>query len=117
MKKLMVLIAVTGFVLLSFNVTAFAWDPSGAWTIEGYGDTKMDITCKGDSCSISFNSNSQKWKASCFVSGDKMVCAYNFLTETKVGFILFDQQGVNAMLQKSFDLQGKVAWSGKIIRQ
>ena len=52
MKKLMVLIAVTGFVLLSFSVTAFAWDPSGTWGIEERTDTKMDISCNGVACSL-----------------------------------------------------------------
>jgi hypothetical protein len=117
MKKLMVLIAVTGFALLSFNVTAFAWDPSGTWGIEGRTDAKIEISCKGDACSMNVQSNYGKYKASGFVKGDKLVVAYNYLTETNFGFILFEQQGEKSMLQKTFDLTGKVAWSGRLLRQ
>lgn len=106
-------------VLLVFAVTAncFAWDPSGTWSIEGRGDTKMDISCKSDSCNVIFNSNYGKYKANGFVNGDKMVCAYTYVTETAFGFILFERQGEKGMLQKTFDLQGKVAWSGRLLRK
>lgn len=104
-------------IVLVTAANCFAWDPSGTWYIEGRGDTKMDISCKGDSCGIEFASNYGKYKANCFVNGGKMVCAYNYLTETAFGFILFEQQGEIAMLQKTFDLKGKVAWSGRILRK
>jgi len=117
MKKLMVLISVMGFVLLSFNVMAFAWDPSGTWAIEGRTDTKMDIFCKGNGCSVKMQTNYGKYEACGFVNGDKFVVAYNYLTETSFGFILFEQQGQNSMKQTTYDLKGKVAWSGKLLRQ
>lgn len=117
MKKLMVFIAMTGFVLLSFNVTAFAWNPSGTWAIEGRTDTKMDISCKGDECSVKMQTNYGKYKARGFVNGDKLVVAYNYLTETQFGFILFEQQGEGKMIQKTLDPKGKEVWSGKLLRQ
>ncbi len=58
------------------------------------------------------SSNYGRYKASCFVNGTKMVCAYNYLTETAFGFILFEQNDA-FMLQKTFDIDGKPAWSGR----
>ena len=97
--------------------TCFAWDPSGTWAIEGRMDTKMDISCKGDACTLKMQTNYGKYNASGFVNGDKVVVAYNYLTETQFGFILFEQQGENSMLQKTFDIKGKVIWAGKLLRQ
>jgi hypothetical protein len=117
MKKLMVLIAVTGFALLSFNVKAFAWDPSGTWGNEGRTDVKMEISCKGNSCDIKSQSNYSKFTARGFVNGDKLVVAYNHLDETECGFILFEKQDQNSMLSKTFDLKGKVVGSSRHLRQ
>lgn len=63
------------------------------WTIEGRMDTRMDISCKGDECLVKMQPNYGKYKASGFVNGGKLVVAYNYLTETQSGFILFEQQG------------------------
>jgi hypothetical protein len=97
--------------------TCFAWDPSGTWAIEGRTDSKMDISCNGDACVVQAQTNYGKYKASGFVNGDKLVVAYNYLTETQFGFILFEKQGENSMLQTTFDLKGKVIWTGKLFRK
>jgi hypothetical protein len=117
MKKLMVLISVMGFVLLSFNVTAFAWDPSGTWGNEGRTDVKMVISCKGNSCDLTSQSNYSKFKARGFVNGDRLVVAYNHLDETECGFIFFEKQDQNSMLSKTYDPKGKLLASHRHLRQ
>ena len=97
--------------------TCFAWDPSGTWAIEGRTDTRMDISCTGNACSIKMQTNYGKYDASGFINGDKLVVAYNYSTETAFGFILFERQNDISMLQKTFDIKGKVAWTGKIVRK
>ncbi len=104
-------------LVFMFGATCFAWNPSGTWAIEGRTDAKMNISCKGDACVVQVQTNYGKYKASGFVNGDKLVVAYNYLTETQFGFILFEQQGKNSMLQTTFNLKGKVVWTGKLFRQ
>ncbi len=113
MKKIILAVCLV-FITVS---TSFAWDPSGTWAIEGRTDTKMDISCTENACSLKMQTNYGKYAASGFVNGDKLVVAYNYLTETAFGFILFEQQGDNSMLQKTFDIKGKVVWNGKLLRK
>jgi hypothetical protein len=107
MKKLMVLIAVTGFALLSFNVTAFAWDPSGSWGIEGRTDATLKISCNGNTCKASFQSAYSKANATGYVLGDKLALAYNEYTTNGIYFMTFEKRGDEKMSKKTFDLDGK----------
>jgi len=113
----MVLFAMLSFALLSFNVTAFAWDPSGTWGNEGRTDVTMRINCKGNICDLNSQSNYSKFKARGFVNGNKLVVAYNHLDETECGFIFFEKQDENSMVSKTYDLTGKVAGSSRHLRK
>jgi hypothetical protein len=107
MKKIMVLIAGMGFVLLSFNVTAFAWDPSGSWGIEGRTDATLKISCAGDTCEASFQSAYSKAKATGYVLNDKLALAYNEYSTNGIYFMTFEKRGDTKMSKKTFDLSGK----------
>jgi len=117
MKKLMVLITVMGFALLSFNATAFAWDPSGTWGNEGRTDVTMRINCKGNTCDLTSQSNYSKFKARGFVNGNKLVVAYNHLDETECGFIFFEKQDESSMVSRTYDQNGKFLGSHKHLRK
>jgi len=97
--------------------TCFAWDPSGTWAIEGRTDTIMNVFCTGNVCKLKMQTNYGKYDASGFVNGDKLVVAYNYLTETAFGFILFERQNDKSMLQTTLDITGKVVWNGKLLRK
>lgn len=115
MKRFLVFFTIISAMFCSLQ--AFAWDPSGVWAIEGRSDTKMEISCKGDACKLTMQTNYGRYIATGYVKGDKLVVAYNYLTDTSFGFILFEQQSGKSMLQKTIDLNGKVAWTGKLNRQ
>jgi hypothetical protein len=107
MKKLLVLIAMTGFVILSFNVKAFSWDPSGTWGISGRTDATLKISCVGDACTASFQSDYSKAKATGYVLNDKLALAYNEYTTHGIYFMTFEKQGDTKMSKKTFYLDGK----------
>ena len=77
----------------------------------------MEISCKGDECKLTMQTNYGRYIATGFVKGDKLVVAYSYLSESNFGFILFEQKGEKSMLQKTIDLNGKVVWTGKLNRQ
>lgn len=113
----MKLLLIAALFVCSCTTAAFAWDPSGSWTgMDGRSDIKLLFQCRGDACAMNGSSNYGRYKASCFVNGTKMVCSYNYQTETAFGFILFEQSG-EFMLQKTFDIEGKPAWSGRFVRK
>jgi hypothetical protein len=117
MKKLMVLIILTGFVFLNFNITAFAWDPSGSWGIEGRTDATLVMSCKEDACSYTLQSAYGRYRASGFIKGDQIVVAYNYLTENNFGFILFEKRGDNRMYTTTYNPNGKVMGNTTVIRK
>lgn len=117
MKKIMVLIAVTGFLLLSLNVTAFAWDPSGSWGIEGRTDATLNISCNGNSCKATFQSSYSKANATGYVLGEKLAIAYNEYTTKGIYFMTFEKRGDAKMLGKTFDLDGKNTGQNNFVRK
>lgn len=117
MKKLMVLIAVTGFVFLSFNITAFAWDPSGSWGIEGRTDATIKISCTDDTCKLDSQSAYSKAKATGYLLGDKLALAYNIYSDKRICFVLFENRGDGKMLSKTFELDGKNVGEYKYVRK
>ena len=117
MKKSMMLIAVTVFVLLSFSAAAFAWDPAGTWKIQGRTDATMKIFKDGDIYRISSQSAYSKYEAIGTLIKDKLLFVITVTSDPQSYFLTFNRLDDNRMEQVTWDPNnGKEAWRGILIR-
>ena len=117
MNKSMGLIAVTMFVILSFCVTAFAWNPAGTWKIQGRTDATMKIFKDGDLYRISFESAYSKYQAVGTLRIDKMFFVVTVSSDPAPWFATFTRLDDNRMNQVTRDPDsGNETWQGILIR-
>ncbi|NPU86284.1 MAG: hypothetical protein HPY65_17530 [Syntrophaceae bacterium] len=97
--------------VLIMATPSFAWDPSGTWGIVGRTDANLQVDCSGRSCSCTFQSAYGKFEATGYVRDNKLVLAYNYLTEVSsnsYGFIIYERKSDNRMAKRTYDLNGKL---------
>jgi hypothetical protein len=94
-------------LVLVAAANCFAWDPSGVWGIEGRTDATLKISCTGNTCEASFQSDYSKAKATGYVLNDKLALTYNEYTTKGIYFMTFQKQGDTKMSKKTFDLDGR----------
>jgi hypothetical protein len=117
MKKSKMLIAVMVFVLLSFNLSAFAWDPVGTWKNEGRTDATMKIFKDGDLYRISFQSAYSKYEAVGTLTKDKLLFVITVTSDPQSYFLTFNRLNDNRMEAVTRDPDtGKEVWRGVLIR-
>jgi hypothetical protein len=117
MRKPMMLIAAMVFVLLSVNLSAFAWDPVGTWRIEGRTDATLKISKDGDLYRISSQSAYSKYEAVGTLMKDQLLFVITTTTDPQSYFLTFTRLSDNRMEEVTRDPNtGKEAWRGIFIR-
>jgi len=113
----MMLIAAMVFVLLSFNLSAFAWDPVGTWKIEGRTDATMKIFKDGDLYRISSQSAYSKYEAVGTLTKDKLLFVITVTSDPQSYFLTFNRLNDNRMETVTWEpATGKEVWRGIFIR-
>ncbi len=117
MRKPVMLIAAMVFVLLSVNLSAFAWDPVGTWKIEGRTDATFKIFKDGDLYRASAQSAYSKYEAVGTMMKDQLLFVITTTSDPQSYFLTFTRLSDNRMQEVTRDPNtGKEEWRGIFIR-
>jgi hypothetical protein len=104
MKSGFRLLAVVG--VLSVASSAFAFDPSGNWGIEGRSDALLTVSQNGPSAlRCQLKSNYSTHEALAYFRDGKFAGVYS--GSHGMGFMVYEPQGENRMVKKALSLEGK----------